>query len=63
MLPLPPGKPNEGSGIELEPCDKKEHAPLSWINFKTEKETVAFNRLACDIPLENCLMYTMTSYY
>ncbi|OSZ77577.1 hypothetical protein CAP36_14480 [Chitinophagaceae bacterium IBVUCB2] len=55
LLPLPPGKPAEQSGIELEPCDKKVHAPLSWINFKTENETVAFIRLACDMPLEELL--------
>lgn len=52
LLPLQSGKPNEASGIELERCDKKAHAPLSWINFKTEKETVAFIRLACDTPVE-----------
>ncbi len=52
LLMLEPGKPGEPNGIELKHCDKKAHAPLSWINFKTEKGTVAFIRLACDTPLE-----------
>ncbi len=52
LLAFQPGKPDEHNGIELEPCDKKAHAPLSWINFITEKGTVAFIRLACDTPFE-----------
>ena len=52
LLTLQPGKPDELNGIELEPCDKKAHAPLSWINFKSEKGTVAFIRLDCDTPFE-----------
>ena len=52
LLTFQPGNPDEGNGIALERCDKKAHAPLSWINFKTEKGTVAFIRLACDTPFE-----------
>jgi hypothetical protein len=52
LLTLQPAKPDEPNGIELERCDKKVQAPLSWINFKTEKGTVAFIRLSCDTPFE-----------
>ncbi len=53
-------QPNDRStkknGIELLPCEKKAHAPLTWINFYTATGQVAFLRLACETPaieLEN----------
>src|SRR5688572_16119572 len=50
------GNNQKVSGIEIVGCDKKTHAPRSWINFKTPGRQVAFIRLNCDIPqneLEN----------
>ena len=50
------GNNQNGSGIEIVACDKKAHAPRSWINFKTPGRQVGFIRLNCDIPkneLEN----------
>lgn len=47
------GKKN---GIELLTCEEKAHAPLTFINFYTINEQVAFIRLSCETPaaeLEN----------
>lgn len=52
LVNLTPDKPDEINGIELEYCDRKAHAPLSWINFNTDKGTVAFIRLDCSTPVE-----------
>lgn len=41
---------NRKNGIEIVPCDKRSHAPLSWINFYTPQEQVAFIRLDCNTP-------------
>jgi hypothetical protein len=53
-------QPNDRStkknGIELLACDERAHAPLTWINFYTAKDQVAFIRLTCKTPaaeLEN----------
>ncbi len=52
LLKLHPGKPDEINGIELDYCDRKSHAPSNWINFNTDKGTVAFIRLDCSTPVE-----------
>ena len=52
LLNIYPGKSDEINGIELEYCDRKAHAPISWINFNTDKGTVAFIRLDCNTPVE-----------
>lgn len=52
LLNLNPSTPDEINGIELDYCDRKAHVPLSWINFNTDKGTVAFIRLDCNIPVE-----------
>lgn len=42
----------KASGIEIIPCDKKSHAPVSWIHFKTSDRQIAFIRLNCNIPTD-----------
>ena len=42
---------NSKSGMQLVPCDKKAHAPLTWINFYTPERKAAFIRLDCNTPV------------
>lgn len=38
------------SGIEIDTCDTKTHAPSSWINFYTSNGQIAFMRFDCKMP-------------
>lgn len=42
---------NRNNGIEIVPCEIRSHAPLTWINFYTPQEQVAFIRLDCNTPV------------
>lgn len=52
LLNLTLDKSDETKGIELEYCDRRTHAPSTWINFNTDKGTVAFIRLECNTHVE-----------